>query len=419
MGPLVTLSPQDYDAVLFDLDGVLIKTAAVHAAAWKRLFDAFLQQRSAELSEPFIPFDLDADYRRYVDGKPRHDGVAAFLKSRGIELPWGTTGDDPNVQSIQALGSRLELMGKPAPDAFLEAARRLGVNPARAVVVEDAIVGVEAGRAGGFGCVIGVDRSGRSQALHTAGADVVMTDLAQVRVTAEPPSGWSLVSGAKLRADVAGLEPHQPRYGRLHAGEGRSVAAGAGRDAVIRVSPQDERLAPVQQSLADIGHVAGKQRRALYGEVLGHVLQIAVRLKLQQVIHRRVPSPAVPEGDELIEQVARRLACQAGKYVLLVPRPCDPWQAAHASRRASIVSGACKAGCAWGAAAGQNAKAASSIAGRKPGMTRPAGGRAATVDIVRPPGGYEHDAVLDDRARGHSAADRDRHRSRYPVRDKG
>jgi len=260
IGPLITLSPQDYDAVLFDLDGVLTKTAAVHAAAWKRLFDAFLQQRSTELGELLVPFDLDADYRRYVDGKPRHDGVAAFLMSRGIELPWGTAGDDPSVQSIQALGSRkdtyflkylkqrgaetyeasiilvralrmqqirtavvsssnncavvlesagiaqlfdvrvdgldvtrLELKGKPAPDAFLETARRLGVNPARAVIVEDAIAGVEAGRTGGFGCVIGVDRSGRSQALRAAGADVVVTDLAQVRVTAEPPSAWSLV----------------------------------------------------------------------------------------------------------------------------------------------------------------------------------------------------------------------------------
>ncbi|MEO5693477.1 MAG: beta-phosphoglucomutase family hydrolase [Usitatibacter sp.] len=258
--PVVTLSPRDYDAVLFDLDGVLTRTASVHAAAWKKLFDGFLQQRSADTGEPFVPFDIDADYPRYVDGKPRYDGVAAFLESRGIELPMGSAEDGPGVQSVRALGSRkdeyflehlkqrgiepydaavtlvravraqgiktavvsssnncavvletagiaqlfdtrvdgkdvtrLELKGKPAPDAFLEAARRLGAEPARAVVVEDALAGVEAGRAGRFGCVIGVDRLGQSQALRAAGADVVVTNLAQVRVAPEPPSAWSLV----------------------------------------------------------------------------------------------------------------------------------------------------------------------------------------------------------------------------------
>jgi beta-phosphoglucomutase family hydrolase len=258
--PVITLSPWDYDAVLFDLDGVLTKTESVHAAAWKKLFDRFLQQRSTTLGEPFIPFDIDADYRRYVDGKPRYDGVTAFLKSRGIDLPWGKPDDGPDVQSVRALGNlkdkyfletltqqgvetydaaialvrslrgqrirtavvsssnncaavleavgiaqlfdervdgkdvtHLKLDGKPAPDAFLEAARRLGIEPSRAVVVEDAIAGVEAGRAGRFGCVIGVDRSGQPEALHEAGADVVVSSLEQVGVAAEPPSDWSLV----------------------------------------------------------------------------------------------------------------------------------------------------------------------------------------------------------------------------------
>ncbi|MGA2404387.1 MAG: beta-phosphoglucomutase family hydrolase [Syntrophobacteraceae bacterium] len=258
--PAITLSPRDYDAVLFDLDGVLTKTASAHAAAWKRLFDEFLEQRSADIGEPFVPFDIDADYLRHVDGKPRCDGVAAFLKSRGIELPWGAPEDGPGVQSVRALGNlkdeyfmehlrqrgveaydaaitlvrtlrvqqiktavvssgnncaevlktadiaqlfdarvdgmeitRLDLKGKPAPNAFLEAARHLGIEPSRAVVVEDSIAGVAAGRAGRFGCVIGVDRSGQSQALREAGADVVVTSLAQVRVAAEPPSAWSLV----------------------------------------------------------------------------------------------------------------------------------------------------------------------------------------------------------------------------------
>ncbi len=256
---LLAISPWDYDAVLFDLDGVLTRTARVHAAAWKKLFDDFLATRAAGTGEAFVPFDIDADYLRYVDGKPRHDGVTAFLASRGIKLPL-EAGDGAEGQSVHALGDRkdryflehlqqdgveiyesaialvrqlraaeiktavvsssnncaavleaagiahlfdvredgkeitaLDLKGKPAPDSFLEAARRLGAEPARAVVVEDAIAGVEAGRAGRFGRVIGVDRSGQAKGLRDGGADVVVTDLAQVTVTTEPPAAWSLV----------------------------------------------------------------------------------------------------------------------------------------------------------------------------------------------------------------------------------
>ncbi len=255
---LMTLSPRDFDAVLFDLDGVLTQTARVHAHAWKQTFDEFLEQRSKE--ERFAPFDIDTDYARYVDGKPRQDGVASFLESRGIELPIGLPDVGPGTGSVQALGnlkdgyflqrlgehgvevyapaitlvhalrarsiktavvsssnncaavldavgisslfdarvdgldvSRLGLKGKPAPDAFLEGARRLGIAPLRAVVVEDAVAGVAAGRAGAFGSVIGVDRGGRSLALRQAGADIVVTTLAQIDVASEPPSAWSLV----------------------------------------------------------------------------------------------------------------------------------------------------------------------------------------------------------------------------------
>jgi alpha,alpha-trehalase len=226
-GFLVTLAPQDYDAVLFDLDGVLTRTAEVHARAWKKLFDEFLEQHARQTGAKFVPFDINADYRRYVDGKPRYDGVSSFLASRGIELPPGAPDDAADAQSLHALGDRkdryfmqeveehgverdeasvelvralrahdiltavvtssvngrtvleaagiaglfdarvdgqdiedLELPGKPAPDAFLEAARRLGVQPARAVVVEDAIAGVKAGRASAFGFVIAIDRLG-------------------------------------------------------------------------------------------------------------------------------------------------------------------------------------------------------------------------------------------------------------------
>lgn len=259
-GPAITLSARDYDAVLFDLDGVLTQTASVHASAWKMLFDGFLEQRASLSGEPFVAFDIATDYPRYVDGKPRYDGVRSFLESRAIELPLGEPDDGATVQSVRALGklkdqyfqqqlqqqgvepyapaialvhalraldiktavvsssnncaavlgavgiealfdtrvdgtdvSRLELKGKPAPDAFLEAARRLGIDPARAVVVEDAIAGVQAGRAGAFGCVIGVDRRNQAHALRDAGADVVVTDLAQVEVTEDSPSVWSLV----------------------------------------------------------------------------------------------------------------------------------------------------------------------------------------------------------------------------------
>jgi beta-phosphoglucomutase family hydrolase len=259
-GCIVTLSPRDFDAVLFDLDGVLTNTASVHAAAWKKLFDELLARRAAARGEDFVPFDIETDYRRYVDGKPRLDGVTSFLASRGIALPLGTPDDPSGAQTVHGTAKRkddyfiadvnargveryepavtlverlrahdiktavvsssrncamvldaahiahlfdtrvdgldiehLGLAGKPAPDMFLEAAKRLATERSRAVVVEDAIAGVAAGHAGKFATVIGVDRGGHSQALRHAGADVVVGSLAQVSVAGEPPSAWSLV----------------------------------------------------------------------------------------------------------------------------------------------------------------------------------------------------------------------------------
>lgn len=221
-----------FDAVLFDLDGVLTSTAAIHATAWKRTFDALLAPWGQE------PFDLERDYLDHVDGKPRSAGVRDFLGSRGIRL------DDASIQTIaarkqghferaldhsgveafpgsvrwvrhlRALGMwtavvsssantdrvlraaeltelfdltidahdvrELGLAGKPAPDGFLEAARRLDVAPRRAVVVEDALVGVAAGRAGDFGLVIGVTRGASANQLRAAGADVVVADLEEL-----------------------------------------------------------------------------------------------------------------------------------------------------------------------------------------------------------------------------------------------
>lgn len=257
---VVTVSPRDFDAVLFDLDGVLTPTASIHAAAWKRMFDDFLRKRAQGTHQPFVAFDIDTDYHRYVDGRPRHEGVGAFLASRAIILPAGDPDDSPGEDSIHALGNfkdtyfmrhleengieayegaaelvrslreqgvrtavvsssnncavvleragiatmfdarvdgqdlrRLGIRGKPAPDGFLEAARRLGVQTQRAVIVEDATVGIQAGRDGGFGFMIGVDRGGQSKALRTAGADAVVVSLLQIRVAVEPLSAWSLV----------------------------------------------------------------------------------------------------------------------------------------------------------------------------------------------------------------------------------
>lgn len=244
-----------FDVVIFDLDGVLTKTARVHAAAWRQMFNDFLQQHAAETGTRFVPFNEVRDYRNYVDGKPRYAGVKSFLDSRGITLPYGSPDDPPGTQSVCGLGNRknehfLELiaehgievfdssirlvrhlreegmktavvsssrncaaildaakiaqlfdarvdgndigpgalMGKPQPDIFVEAARRIGVEPARAVVVEDALSGVEAGRRGNFGCVVGVDRADHAKALRTHGADVIVSDLAELDCFEEPDS---------------------------------------------------------------------------------------------------------------------------------------------------------------------------------------------------------------------------------------
>jgi beta-phosphoglucomutase family hydrolase len=233
--------------VLFDLDGVLTPTASVHAAAWKEAFDQFLAERARRAGEAFRPFDAGADYRAYVDGKPRVEGVRSFLASRDIELPEGTPDDPPGNGTLHALGNlkneqvrrvieergvesypgsvallrRLRergvktavvssshnaaavlrsagidglfdarvdgavaqargLPGKPAPDTFLAAAAELGAPPERAVVVEDALAGVQAGRAGRFGLVVGVDRGAGRAALREHGADVVVADVGEL-----------------------------------------------------------------------------------------------------------------------------------------------------------------------------------------------------------------------------------------------
>jgi beta-phosphoglucomutase family hydrolase len=239
--------PETITALLFDLDGVLTKTALVHDKAWKQMFDAFLERRAATNREEFVPFDSDADYNEYVDGKPRYDGVRSFLQSRRIDLPEGSPDDPPEAETVCGLGNRknklvMELIGrdgveaypgsiafvkaaraaglrravvsssancqevlaaagiedlfeeridgnvadakhlkgKPAPDTYLAGAAVLGVEPAAACVFEDAVSGVEAGRAGNFGHVVGVDRVHHAAALREHGADVVVDDLAEL-----------------------------------------------------------------------------------------------------------------------------------------------------------------------------------------------------------------------------------------------
>lgn len=231
----------DYDAALFDLDGVITPTAEVHMRAWDQMFNDFLRERGV-----VEPYTAD-DYFKYVDGKPRYDGVRSFLASRAITLPDGEASDPATAQTVAGLGNRKNhdfeqilqdegvdpypgsvqlvkalaargtkmaivsssrnaaavlraagmsdyfpvvvsgkeaaergLAGKPAPDTFLDAAAQLGVAKDRAIVFEDALSGVQAGAAGDFGLVIGVDRGVGADALMSHGADVVIADLAEV-----------------------------------------------------------------------------------------------------------------------------------------------------------------------------------------------------------------------------------------------
>ena len=266
------------EAVILDMDGVVTDTAGVHARAWKRLFDAFLGERSAKTGAPFEPFDAVRDYLDYVDGKPRYEGVRSFLRSRGIELPEGGPEDGPEASTVVGLGNRkdayfaerlhadgvevfggtvervrelrslgastalvtsskhgrevialaglgdifdaqldgndietLGLKGKPNPDLFLEAASRLDVAPARAAVVEDALSGVQAGRAGGFGLVIGVDRGANREALEQGGADVVVSDLAELQRRGDPDPAGGPAVGARAPARSCPTPRRAPR----------------------------------------------------------------------------------------------------------------------------------------------------------------------------------------------------------------
>ena len=236
-----------FEAVIFDLDGVITKTALVHSTAWKEMFDNYLKLREEKYGEPFREFSHTEDYLPYVDGKPRYKGVASFLESRGIEIPFGDPSDSPEAETACGLGNRknltfnqilerdgvelydstlelihdlkkegirigvasssknckavlesaglldlietrvdgvvsaeLGLQGKPEPDIFTTACDNLGVEYAASVVVEDAVSGVQAGRKGNFGLVLGVAREDNSRELLANGADIAVDDIAKL-----------------------------------------------------------------------------------------------------------------------------------------------------------------------------------------------------------------------------------------------
>ena len=238
-----------FDAVVFDMDGVVTRTAEVHAAAWRRMFDEFLGRRAVRRAETVRSFVFPDDYLAFIDGRPRYEGVTAFLASRGISLPFGSPDDEPGEATVCALGNRknalfneivdaegvavfdstlrfiatlkaedmriglatssrnaarvlsrsgtaslfesvvdglvsarLGLRGKPEPDIFVAACAELGATPARTIVVEDAVTGVQAGRRGGFAFTIGLARENNAAALRENGADLVLGDLAEIKL---------------------------------------------------------------------------------------------------------------------------------------------------------------------------------------------------------------------------------------------
>lgn len=243
------LDLDNIDAVIFDMDGVVTRSAGAHAAAWKRMFDDYLKEHARKHGEKFIPFDITNDYSLYVDGKPRYEGAQSFLKSRNIDIPFGSPDDAPEKETVCGLGNRknayfqqylkengadaykstvdfikelksrgkpvavisssknamevldaagvkdlfdaivegrasvsLGLKGKPEPDIFLQAARELNVFPQRSAMVEDALAGVQAGVAGDFAIVIGVDRANNTEEMRKLGADIIVKDISELKV---------------------------------------------------------------------------------------------------------------------------------------------------------------------------------------------------------------------------------------------
>lgn len=238
----------NFDAAVFDMDGVITRTATVHLSAWKRIFDEYLRHRGIKCGEPFHEF-TQSDYLAFVDGRPRYGGVESFLKSRRIQIPFGDPADHPGTETVCGLGNRknevfnrlleeegvevyestlqlirqllqagvkvgvatsskncvrvleqagiaglfqtrvdgvlsaeLGLKGKPEPEIFAAACHNLEVSHDRAMIVEDAVSGVQAGRRGRFGLVLGVARENNAEELRRNGADIVVSDLSEISI---------------------------------------------------------------------------------------------------------------------------------------------------------------------------------------------------------------------------------------------
>lgn len=444
MGPerRVVIDTQRFDAVIFDMDGVVTDTATVHAEAWARLFDRYLQDRAAATGEALRPFEYD-DYRRFIDGKPRYDGVRNFLSTRGITIPEGVPSDPPDLETVCGLGNRkdgyflehlrehgveafpttvalieelreagietavisasrnldevlaaghiehlfdlkvggaeaerLGLEGKPDPAVFIEAARRLGVQPRRAAVVEDALAGVKAGRRGGFGLVVGVDRSDHGAELVDAGADVVVHDLAEVGVATEPEVAVRDLPDALDRRDEIGrrlagakvavfldydgtLTPivERPEDAHLSEEARRTVERLAGRCPVTVISGRD--LSDVRRMVgaADIVYAgshgfditgpgrlaeqrgieflpdldrAEDELRSPLARISGARLE---RKRFAIAVHvRQVEDPLTPEVERIVDRIALahpRLRKTAGKKVIEL-RPNLDWDKGRA-----------------------------------------------------------------------------------------
>jgi HAD superfamily hydrolase (TIGR01509 family) len=285
-----------FDAVIFDLDGVITNTAAIHSAAWKQTFNEFLRDYARHKPIPCREFDHEKDYLPYVDGKPRYRGVESFLASRGISLPYGNPTDAPGFATVCGVGNhknalfaqfiqegkiqsypgtvdllhklhaagirigvasssknaqlvlqsvglsdlietlvdglvsvKLGLSGKPEPDIFTTACDNLNTPYDRAVVVEDAISGVQAAQKGGFGLTLGVAREQNALALKANGADLVVTDLAETNI--EKIENWFCegLENAKTSLDYAEYraDREKTRETLLSIGNGYFVTRGA------------------------------------------------------------------------------------------------------------------------------------------------------------------------------------------------
>ena len=381
------MMPREFKAVVLDMDGVITQTAKVHARAWKQIFDQYLASRSQQHDESHEPFDIDSDYRKYVDGKPRYEGVRSFLESRGIWLPEGNDDDGPDQETIRGLGNRknhvfrqrlqqdgvevyqdtvqqisnwkqagwkvavisssrnceavlkaadvlslfdakvdgndlqrLHIRGKPAPDMFLAAAKQVGAEAGQVIIVEDAIAGIQAGRAGQFGLIVGVARNGHDRQLREAGAHWVVHDLRDLQA----------IPRSSPRRDAASMPAHALQDLKRLAGQVRGLRLGLFLDydgtltPIVR-RPEEATLSDEVRSLlrdladhCDLAIVSGRDRQdvqqmvgvenLIYAGSHGFDIAGPGGLKREQ----QDAAQALPELDQAEQQLRERLAAVSG-----------------------------------------------------------------------------------------------------------